>query len=68
VWKIVDFGVTSEATSSRAIPTIHARGTGGYRAPEILNESPVFTNKVDIWALGCIFFELYTGEKAFHDD
>ena len=64
----MDFGITSEATSSQGIPTLHARGTGGYRAPEILNENPVFTNKVDIWALGCIFFELSVGKQAFHDD
>ena len=50
------------------MPTLYARGTGGYRAPEILNENPMFTNKVDIWALGCIFFDLYTGKTPFNDD
>jgi hypothetical protein len=64
----VDFGITSEATSNDAVPTSYGRGTGGYRAPEILNESSAFTNKVDIWALGCIIYELFTGKRAFKDD
>ena len=47
-----------------------ARGTPCYRAPELLvDNDPVFTNKVDIFALGCILFELVTGGiKAFASD
>src|SRR5271170_7974926 len=68
-WKLVDFGITSQATTDQANPTIYARGTGGYRAPELLSLPAAFTNKVDIWALGCIFYELLTdGEKSFQDD
>ena len=67
-WKIADFGIMSNATSDQAIPTHNARGTGGYRAPELLIEPPAFANKVDIWALGCSFYELFTTEKAFADD
>jgi len=39
----------------------------GYRAPELLLEYK-YNSKVDIWALGCIFFELCTGTKAFASD
>src|SRR5277367_3551062 len=68
-WKLVDFGITSQATIDQANPTVYARGTGGYRAPELLSLPAAFTNKVDIWALGCIFYELLTdGEKAFQHD
>src|SRR5271154_6574325 len=68
-WKLVDFGITSQATTDQANPTVYARGTGGYRAPELLSVPAAFTNKVDIWALGCIFYELLMeGEKAFQDD
>jgi serine/threonine protein kinase len=45
-----------------------ARGTASYRAPEVLSEEATYTNKVDIWSLGCILHELLTGRKAFHDD
>lgn len=29
-----------------------------YRAPEILLGAPEYSTPIDIWALGCIFFEL----------
>ena len=45
-----------------------SKGTTSYRAPEILKGQPLFTRKVDIWAIGCIFYELVTGEKAFLSD
>jgi serine/threonine protein kinase len=44
-------------------------GVVGYRAPELLAVEPVpYTNKVDIWALGCILFALVMGRDAFSDD
>jgi serine/threonine protein kinase len=46
----------------------YGRGTGGYRAPELLLEPSSYTNKVDIWALGCILIELATGKKPFRED
>ena len=69
-WKIGDFGLTTEGTSRRNRLTELARGTPCYRAPELLVEhDPVFTNKVDIFGLGCILFELVTGGiKAFGSD
>lgn len=45
-----------------------ARGTASYRAPELLNELRTFSDKVDIWALGCILFELSVKKKAFSSD
>jgi serine/threonine protein kinase len=29
---------------------------------------PTYTNKVDIWAFGCIMYEMCTGKKAFATD
>jgi len=68
-WKIGDFGLTTEGTSQNELQTKEARGTSCYRAPELLDQIPVFSNKVDIFALGCILFELVTwGRKAFTSD
>lgn len=66
-WKIADFGLMSEGTSAAAVPTTLSRGKDGYRAPEVLSNSS-YNNKVDIWAFGCILFELCVGKKAFSSD
>jgi len=44
------------------------RGTASYRAPELLSPIATFDESVDIWALGCILFELISGQRAFSDD
>jgi len=51
--------------------TEDGRGTRGYRPPEfLLNEQQAITVtcSVDIWAVGCILFELWQGRKAFQKD
>src|SRR5579859_1054272 len=49
--------------------TMLGRGTSGYRAPELLNSvKPTFTNKADIWSLGCILHKLSSGTKIFESD
>lgn len=67
VWKIADFGLTSEGTSKRALETYYSRGTPCYRSPELLIDGN-FNNKSDIWALGCVFYELLFRKKAFCSD
>jgi serine/threonine protein kinase len=67
-WKITDFGI-SAAGSDRAQTTQNARGTSGYRAPELLTRAKAtFTNKADIWAIGCILYHLVFGKQLFDDD
>jgi serine/threonine protein kinase len=68
LWKIADFGIAQEGTSRTPLITTSSRGTASYRAPELLTDSPIYTNKVDIWALGCIAFEMFTGRKRFGSD
>jgi serine/threonine protein kinase len=48
LWKIADFGLTSEAVSGVAVTTKYSRGTAGYRAPELLDEYSKYTSKVDM--------------------
>lgn len=48
--------------------TKYSRGTSGYRAPELLTDNPVYNNKVDIWAWGCILYELWMYRKPFSGD
>ena len=68
-WKIADFGLTVEGSSKRANYTRYARGTDCYRAPELLQGSDAtYTNKVDIWAAGCVLYEIVFQKKMFISD
>lgn len=54
------------------VQTKQRRATEGYRPPELLldteQETIAVTSFLDIWALGCILFELWKGKKAFCND
>ena len=39
-------------------------GTPYYMAPEIFKDQP-YSAKADVWALGCVLFEMITGKHAF---
>lgn len=39
-------------------------GTLDYAAPEILTQLP-YDNRVDIWSLGCVAYELEVGRPPF---
>ena len=52
--KIGDFGI-----SKKAPYTLTQIGTNSYIAPEIM-QGKKYNNKVDIYSLGCIIYELFT--------
>jgi len=66
-WKVTDFGSAALATSKSLITTSLARGTDCYRAPEVLDNRR-YNNRADVFALGCIVFEIITGQKLFSSD
>ena len=67
-WKIADFGTLSSLNVNESVSTQFSQGTLYYWAPELIAEYARYTNKVDIWALGCILFELVCGKRTFGDD
>ena len=70
-WKIADYSLSAELASGRARATRFSRGTASYRAPELVLQSGdkrYFTNKVDIWAMACLFYEVVFHQKAFSND
>ena len=57
--KIIDFGNCCD------INNIDCQiQTRYYRAPEVILEGPL-DDKCDIWSLGCVLYELVTGELLF---
>ena len=48
-------------------PGVHTKNcvTRCYRSPEIFFGDREYTNKVDIWSLACVMYELTTGEVLF---
>ena len=67
LWKLADFGSAAYAASKSLITTHERRGTESYRAPEVI-QSGHYNNKSDIFALGCIVFEVIAGTALFKSD
>jgi Protein kinase domain/Ankyrin repeats (3 copies) len=65
---LADFGFSSDAHSRSLQTSASSKGTSGYRAPELLEDTGHYNAKVDIWALGCILYELASNKKAFPND
>lgn len=62
--KIADFGLAREFGLPLKTYT-HEVVTLWYRAPEVLLGSRVYSTAIDMWSLGCIFFELVQGKPLF---
>jgi len=66
VIKIMDFGIV-HTPDSELTQTDQTMGTPNYMAPEQLLGDPV-DQRTDIFSLSALFYELFTGKKAFPGD
>jgi serine/threonine protein kinase len=62
--KLCDFGF-ARAMSQHTLVVTSIKGTPLYMAPELVQEQP-YNHTVDLWSLGVILFELFTGEPPFY--
>ena len=63
--KIGDFGISKLLKTNQKYTKTNA-GTDEYKAPEIF-KGIKYTNKVDIYSLGCIIYELCSRTRFFND-
>jgi eukaryotic-like serine/threonine-protein kinase len=65
--KLGDFGLATMAAARKITQAGKTAGTFLYMAPEQIRGQEV-TRRTDLYALGCVFFELLTGRPPFTGD
>ncbi|MFF8675796.1 serine/threonine protein kinase [Streptomyces sp. NPDC015242] len=67
--KLLDFGIAylTDPDATRYTALGATPGSAGYMAPEQLRGQQDISASVDLYAFGCVLFEVLTGEKPFED-
>ncbi|KAJ4908160.1 Protein kinase family protein with ARM repeat domain [Raphanus sativus] len=63
--KLCDFGLARKLDDISKSPSTGKRGTPYYMAPELYEDGGVHSFASDLWALGCVLYECYTGRPPF---
>jgi serine/threonine protein kinase len=66
--KLTDFGIAKITAGNRHTETGTAMGTIYYAPPEQLTDAKSVDHRADVYALGCTFFELLSGQVPFGGD
>lgn len=61
---ITDFGVSQQFKDQNDLTSVKF-GTVAYHSPEIYSGEEFSAKATDIWALGCILYQLCTGDLPF---
>ncbi|CAK83572.1 unnamed protein product (macronuclear) [Paramecium tetraurelia] len=64
IYKLIDFGLVKHGEQN--LRKTKMVGSPQYQAPEIINGSDDYTASVDIWSLGCLFFEIFKQSPLFN--
>ena len=67
--KISDFGISKKASEMTRLGKAYTqmRGTIYWMAPEVLaSTADGYDVKVDIWSVGCVAVEMWTGKRPWH--
>lgn len=62
--KISDFGISKKIETELQTNRVSLQGSVFWMAPEVVKQKP-YTFKADIWSLGCLIVEMYTGTHPF---
>ncbi|XP_076057206.1 uncharacterized protein LOC143034742 [Oratosquilla oratoria] len=69
VVKVIDFGLSARTSVVYEREIKGFRGTPWYMAPEVVDKAqhPYAGGKVDVWALGCVLYELCEGCLPYYE-
>ena len=69
--KVTDFGLAKLVEGDQNLSKTRsgvAMGTPSYMSPEQIRDAKSVDARGDVFALGCVLYELYTGEQAFYGE
>jgi serine/threonine protein kinase len=66
--KLGDFGIARDLRAADLTDTGLTVGTYAYMAPELVRGHRDLTGQVDLYALGCVLFEMLTGRTPYEGD
>ncbi len=66
--KLTDFGIARDTTATALTAAGKTVGTYAYMAPEQIRGKPPVDRRTDLYALGCVLFEMLAGEPPFDSD
>ncbi len=63
--KLADFGIAKDLDATALTATGRTLGTAAYMSPEQIRGTPEVSHKTDLYALGCLFYQMLTGQTPF---
>jgi serine/threonine protein kinase len=63
--RLGDFGIARDSDATALTASGSTVGTHAYMAPEQITGKQAISNKTDLYALGCVLFEMLTGHPPF---